>query len=130
MTDLDKATEDTKDFTKPTTEKKTRSNNVNKKGGKIKGKKSELYASQQPPPDSTRAAVKTCHSRSPTKVVQFDEILFLLGPETLSNILNTDKVPLISEMFSPILYFFHIRGLILSLSKGEGYRTHTLVKEI
>jgi hypothetical protein len=76
-----------------------------KSSGSNKGKnnKGEEIRTLRITTDSTRAAVKTCHSRTPTKKVKCDGIFF---------------------------YSFYIRGLILSLSKGEGYRTHTLVKEI
>ena len=64
-----------------------------------------------PPPNSTRTAVKTCHSKSPR------------GGEG-----NNPK-----QIFVLPIYMFStlvIRGLILSLGKGEGYRAHTLVVEI
>ena len=101
MTHLAEATEDTNDFTKLrvlTTEKKREfglQQRRNNKGEEIRTLRITT--------DSPRAAVKTCHSRTPTKKVKCDGIFF---------------------------YSFYIRGLILSLSKGEGYRTHTLVKEI
>jgi hypothetical protein len=75
-------------------------------------KKSGLNASHIPPTNSTRTAVRTCHSQSPR------------GGEG-----NNPKQIFVLPIYMFSIYLV-IRGLILSLGKGEGYRAHTLVVEI